>query len=94
MLERLIDTCEVYSRNERRSLPYDERYVTKLLKNYRSHKDILNIPNKLFYHNELIPAGGASTSMFTKWEHLMTRGFPVIFHHIVGEDIRESNSPR
>ncbi len=28
---------------------YDERYITKLLKNYRSHPKILELPNKLFY---------------------------------------------
>ncbi len=33
---------------------YDPRLVTKLLKNYRSLEDLLDLPNKLFYERELI----------------------------------------
>ncbi|KAM7304456.1 putative helicase MOV-10 isoform X1 [Ixodes scapularis] len=32
---------------------YNPRMLSKLLKNFRSHKDILEIPNKLFYEGEL-----------------------------------------
>ena len=32
---------------------YDPLLVTKLVKNYRSHGDIIKIPSKLFYHDEL-----------------------------------------
>lgn len=34
---------------------YDPRLVTKLLINYRSLPKILELPNSLFYHSELIP---------------------------------------
>lgn len=34
---------------------YDPRLVTKLLINYRSLPDLLDLPNKLFYEAELIP---------------------------------------
>ena len=33
---------------------YDPRLVTKLLMNYRSLPDLLDLPNKLFYEAELI----------------------------------------
>lgn len=33
---------------------YNSKYITKLVKNYRSHKDILAVPNALFYDNELV----------------------------------------
>lgn len=93
LLERLIDTCDIYARDETRPIPYDERFVTKLVRNYRSHDAILSVPNRLFYHNELIPCGDSLSNAFTGWEHLKTPGFPVIFHHVVGEDTREQDSP-
>jgi RNA helicase armi len=34
---------------------YDPRLITKLLINYRSLPDLLDLPNRLFYENELIP---------------------------------------
>lgn len=36
--------------------PYDQKYVTKLLQNFRSHPAILEVPNQLFYKFELIPS--------------------------------------
>lgn len=94
MLERLIDTCGLYKRDEDSPSPYNERFVTKLVKNYRSHEMILKVPNELFYHNELVSVAGATSTIFTEWEHLKAPGIPVIFHHIAGEDCRENISPR
>nr|CAD7408107.1 unnamed protein product [Timema cristinae] len=51
-LERLMDEVDLYSRDEETDT-YDTAVITKLIKNFRSHKDILNISNSLFYHKEL-----------------------------------------
>ncbi|CAG9824242.1 unnamed protein product [Phaedon cochleariae] len=91
MLERLLDTCKIYSREE--DQPYNDRYVTKLVKNYRSHKTILHVPNKHFYRNELIAAGDHYTELFVGWEHLKNQMFPMMFHHVEGQDTREKTSP-
>lgn len=32
---------------------YNPKYITQLVKNYRSHPAILSIPNALFYDNKL-----------------------------------------
>ncbi|VEN64308.1 unnamed protein product [Callosobruchus maculatus] len=93
MLERLLDTCELYARDEKCENCYDQRYVTKLLKNYRSHRTILTIPNRLFYHNELIPCDTELSEIFANWQQLKTPGFPMIFHHVEGVDLREETSP-
>ena len=46
-----------YTRDESRAGgPYNHRYVTKLLQNFRSHAAILEVPNQLFYQFELIPS--------------------------------------
>ncbi|XP_067269748.1 putative helicase mov-10-B.1 [Pseudorasbora parva] len=91
LLERLMTQNELYQKG---TSGYDNRYVTKLLRNYRSHPSILKVPNELFYDGELLPcADEISSNQYCNWEHLPKRGFPVIFHGVVGKDDRESNSP-
>ncbi|KAL3280167.1 hypothetical protein HHI36_017667 [Cryptolaemus montrouzieri] len=46
MLERLMDTQETYKNQ-------DPNFITMLIKNFRSHPDILDLPNKLFYEEKL-----------------------------------------
>ncbi|KAL7884849.1 hypothetical protein AOLI_G00076190 [Acnodon oligacanthus] len=91
LLARLMTKNPLYRKGE---TGFNTRYVTKLLRNYRSHKSILKIPNEMFYDGELQPfADEFSTSLYCNWEHLPKRGFPVIFHGVPGKDERESNSP-
>lgn len=93
-MERLIDTCAPYARNDNDAVPYNPLYVTKLVKNYRSHPSILHVSNVEFYNNELIAQEDGLTQLFNNWEHLKTKNFPVIFHNVTGEDRREEDSPR
>ncbi|KAK7146112.1 hypothetical protein R3I93_013748 [Phoxinus phoxinus] len=91
LLERLMTQNELYQKG---TTGYDNRYVTKLLRNYRSHPSILKVPNELFYDGELLPcANEISSNQYCSWEHLPKKGFPVIFHGVIGKDDRESNSP-
>ena len=48
-LERLMD-MDIY---QPKNNLYDKKVVTKLTKNYRSNKHILEVSNGLFYNNEL-----------------------------------------
>ncbi|XP_053377782.1 RNA helicase Mov10l1-like [Mercenaria mercenaria] len=95
-LERLIHT-PLYERDEHKFADhgaYDPLLVTKLVDNYRSHRNILSLPSKLFYHNELKEqADSGLTHTFSQWKELPTQGVPVIFHGVRGEDLREGNSP-
>lgn len=52
MLERLITTNSVYMRHEK-TKEFNEKYITQLIRNYRSHSSILHISNKLFYDDAL-----------------------------------------
>ncbi|KAM9361320.1 putative helicase mov-10-B.1 [Symphorus nematophorus] len=73
---------------------FDTRFVTKLLRNYRSHAAILKIPNELFYDNELqVFADQWDREAYCNWEYLPKKGFPLIFHGVMGKDEREANSP-
>ena len=48
---------------------YDPNYVTKLVRSFRSHPDILKIPNELFYNNELVACADISErEMFCAWK--------------------------
>ncbi|CAH0563349.1 unnamed protein product [Brassicogethes aeneus] len=90
LLERLIDSCEVYRPKDN---VYDEKYVTFLEMNYRSHPAILHVPNELFYHGKLIAAEVNFSMLFNDWEHLKRPGFPILFHNVHGVDTRDANSP-
>ena len=83
-----MERCEVYRE------PFDPRVATKLVQNYRSHPDILTLPNRLFYDGSLkVMADELVRSSLCKWERLPKEGFPIIFHGIEGEDEREGRSP-
>ena len=92
-LERLIQTSPAYSLKHN-SNTYPPHLVTFLVNNYRSHPDILKLPNEMFYRNQLIARGDVfQTHSMTKWEHLPTKGFPIVFHAVDGENTREGRSP-
>ena len=72
----------------------ESRRIMKLLKNFRSHPDILAYPNRTFYGGELEACGDpALTQSLATYERLPKKRFPVIFHGIVGRDQREESSP-
>lgn len=68
--------------------------VTKLVDNYRSHEALLKLYSDMFYHGELcMKADSRVTHLLTSWEGLPRKGFPLVFHGVQGEDMREGNSP-
>ncbi|XP_004511390.1 probable RNA helicase SDE3 [Cicer arietinum] len=83
-LERLFE-CELYSSG-------DTNYITKLVRNYRCHPEILYLPSKLFYFGELLACRDSTTFTVTA-EFLPNKEFPVLFFGIQGCDEREGNNP-
>lgn len=95
LLERLM-TQPLYSRNETLHAlgSYNPLLVTKLVNNYRSHSCLLDLPAKLFYHNELKMCMDQSVAnTFCNWEKLPKKGFPIIFHGLRGNEMREGSNP-
>lgn len=91
LLERMMKDIPLYQKKEG---VFDSRFVTKLIRNYRSHPAILKVPNELFYDDELQAcADEIGRSYYCTWSHLPKRNFPVIFHGVTGVDEREQNSP-
>uniref|UniRef100_A0A914UWB7 RNA helicase n=1 Tax=Plectus sambesii TaxID=2011161 RepID=A0A914UWB7_9BILA len=98
MIERLMTEIGLYQRGPTgdggQNGPYNYRYITKLLKNYRSHPDIFAVSSRLFYDNELIAsADEKERTMLCDWTELPKKGVPLIVHGVIGEDMREKNSP-
>ncbi|GFH23367.1 C2H2-type domain-containing protein, partial [Haematococcus lacustris] len=103
-MERLISSAPYAASGQEGSLVYNSTFVTKLLTNYRSHPCILRLPNALFYMNDLVVGADMSVTHGCVgkmgFKGLEGRGlersnlnFPIIFHHVVGKDEREGNSP-
>uniref|UniRef100_A0A131Z3T6 RNA helicase n=1 Tax=Rhipicephalus appendiculatus TaxID=34631 RepID=A0A131Z3T6_RHIAP len=91
LLERLMDIGP-YQRMQNGY--YNPQMLTKLLKNFRSHGDIIEVPNKLFYEDELQVYGDELiTRSMEYWEELPRKGCPLIFHSVLGRDLRESSCP-
>ncbi|XP_067934400.1 putative helicase mov-10-B.1 [Watersipora subatra] len=92
LLERLMSS-ELH-RQDPISGSFNPDYVTKLVRSFRSHPDILEVPNACFYDNELIAqADKMQRERFCDWEGLPTKGFPLIFHGMNSDDCREGKSP-
>ena len=93
LLERLM-ASPLYSRGPQ---GYDTRCITKLVNNFRSHPALLQLPSRLFYGGELKPCGERavvnSCLQFSGLAPGARSRTPLIFHGVVGQDMREAGSP-
>ena len=71
----------------------EENYVTKLVRNYRCHPEILYLPSMLFYNSELVTCKDDESAFLDGVNLLPNRDFPVHFFGIQGCDEREGNNP-
>lgn len=84
-LERLFEANCYYEE--------DERYVMKLIRNYRSHPSILDLPSRLFYKGDLLACKDDTQSSKFDFGFLPNKEFRVIFYGVQGFDEREGNNP-
>ncbi|KAF5351006.1 hypothetical protein D9756_008275 [Leucocoprinus leucothites] len=93
-LARLMATDIYNIESDRRGPGGPGITIVKLVKNFRSHPDILQFPNERFYKSELQPYGNsAMVRSLENYDELPKKGFPIIFHGVVGKDEREKKSP-
>ena len=96
MLERLMEG-PLYANNVVQyphSLGYNPLCITKLVRCYRCHPDILYVPNQLFYDGHLVSsASDAVARSMLSWRMLPNPDSPLLFHGVAGDDIREASSP-
>ncbi|XP_015184734.1 PREDICTED: probable RNA helicase armi [Polistes dominula] len=81
---------------------YDPRLVTRLVMNYRSLPEILELPNSLFYNSELQPKISCKNSDEANLLRLLSEALPeregllppaILFHGVKGENLRDNDSP-
>ncbi|RHY04364.1 hypothetical protein DYB25_003123 [Aphanomyces astaci] len=69
-------------------------WSTKLVRNYRSHPDILAVPNAQFYDGDLVPSAPTSvTHSLLTWPHLPNPSVPLVFHGVAGGEVQTNDSP-
>ncbi|GBG86902.1 hypothetical protein CBR_g44358 [Chara braunii] len=75
--------------------PLPRFFSTKLIRNYRSHPAILELPSRLFYNNELLAEANVLTrSSLCLWDMLPNKNqFPLLFHGVDGTAMRDEDSP-
>ena len=90
-----MEERQLYSRDEVRG--YDSRCITKLVRNFRSHPALLQVPARLYYHNELEPCADKmmvnSCLQFSGLTAQARGKVPLIFRGIIGQDLKEEMSP-
>ncbi|CRK91068.1 CLUMA_CG004756, isoform A [Clunio marinus] len=60
---------------------YDQKYITQLLNNFRSHPAILQFSNILFYNSKLrAKISEPERSLGTRWNFIRNKKFPILFH--------------
>ncbi|XP_037915569.1 uncharacterized protein LOC119654315 isoform X4 [Hermetia illucens] len=91
MLERLMDR-ECYQQHPI-TKEYNRSIQTRLVRNFRSHKDILALPNQLFYDGQLqVMASPKITDIALGWSGLCTKTFPIVFESVMGTMRKLKNS--
>ncbi|KAK2463831.1 hypothetical protein APHAL10511_004136 [Amanita phalloides] len=87
-LQRMMER-EIYDVQGGRGLT-----VVKLVRNFRSHPDIIHFSNTHFYASELQACGDPTmTHSLQDIDMLPKKGFPIIFHGVAGRDQQEDLSP-
>ncbi|KAJ6648016.1 putative helicase mov-10-B.1, partial [Pseudolycoriella hygida] len=77
----------LYQRHAKRGI-FNAKYITQLVRNYRSHPVILHVPNKLFYDGtlqaEVVPDLAELNVSLPK----LNKDFPVVFKSVQGISIK------
>ncbi|XP_017054176.1 uncharacterized protein LOC108096803 [Drosophila ficusphila] len=72
---------------------YNKSVQTRLLRNYRSHPEIVSLYSDLYYSGKLLAqAPRESVSRFRDWFHMPNADFPIMFHSVFGSVMNSKGS--
>lgn len=83
----------IYQRNPDTG-KYNSKYITQLVKNYRSHPGILHVSNQLFYDGVLEAKTSPSVSDWNLDIPQLNPNCPVVFKSVQGNCIKPENDTR
>ncbi|XP_054739971.1 uncharacterized protein LOC129245675 [Anastrepha obliqua] len=90
LMERLLKR-DCYRVDEQGN--YNPAVQTRLRRNYRSHHEIVNLYNKMYYDGQLkAEADPAVEQLCRDWSRSPNPDYPIIFHSIFGHEQRDNNS--
>ncbi|XP_037716828.1 uncharacterized protein LOC119551516 [Drosophila subpulchrella] len=72
---------------------YNPAVQTRLIRNYRSHPEIVSLYNELYYGGKLrAHAPMESVCRFQNWFHMPNADFPIMFHSVFGTTMNTKSS--
>ncbi|XP_017000701.2 uncharacterized protein [Drosophila takahashii] len=72
---------------------YNPAVQTRLIRNYRSHPEIVSLYNELYYEGKLrAQAPMESVCRFQNWFHMPNADFPIMFHSVFGTTMNTKSS--
>jgi len=89
-------STKLYARDEENfpETKYNQNLITKLLRNYRAHPALLEIPSQLFYNKELISNRiKEHHELCENLSFLPKKGIPLLFHAVDGNCNPRTDSP-
>ena len=92
LIERLMNT-ELYQPNTTGN--YNQKYIVKLIRNFRTNEDLLSIPSKLFYENDLVSCADSlyvnSLNNFSELTQDTPQKIPMLFVGILAKHQQENS---
>lgn len=93
MIERLMRS-EIYSKDPVTN-KYNTNLLSKLVKNFRSHPQIIQMSNDMFYDGDLIACASHNQSYsYVNWKELPVKGIPIMFDAVIGKTSTEKHNHR
>ncbi|KAH8300631.1 hypothetical protein KR018_000086, partial [Drosophila ironensis] len=72
---------------------YNTAVQTRLIRNYRSHPEIVSLYNDLYYNGKLkAHAPIENVCKFKDWFHMPNAAFPIMFHSVFGTTLNTKSS--
>ena len=91
-LKRLMTNFAMYQADSNGE--FDSRFVTILVRNFRSNEKILEFPSQRFYDGKLEACAAPEiTTLFKKFDWIKNKECPIMFKGVKGRHLKDGQSP-